>query len=129
MGIRVVAIGTAVVIAACSYPRESTDRPSTVPVYVSGAEVPCRFEFLRRVQAQGTVSFPPPSRADLEREAQRLLAREGARAGADAVVLAQTRELGTGVIGVQTDTMPSTLTYDFFGDAIRFIAGTCRRGG
>jgi hypothetical protein len=40
-----------------------------------------------------------------------------------------TRELGSGVIGVQTDTMPRTLTYDFFGEAIRFLPGTCRPGG
>ena len=118
-----------VMLLGCAYPREPADRPSTIPVYASAAEVPCQFEVMRGVQAQGTVSFPPPSRADLDREGQRLLAREGARAGADAVLLAQTRELGSGVIGVQTDTMPSTLRYDFFGEAIRFLPGTCRVGG
>ncbi len=129
MPTRAVLVSSAVLLAACAYPQEPDDRPRTVPVYLSEAEVPCRFEIVRRVQAQGTVSFPPPSRADLNREAQRLLAREGARAGAEAVVLTQGRELGIGVIGVQTDTMPGTLTYDFFGDAIRFIPGTCRTSG
>ena len=97
-------------------------------VYPSEADVPCEFEVMRRVQAQAAVRFPPPSRADQERERDRVLARAAERVGADAVVAVPGRTLGTGVIGIQVDTMPSTITMDFFGDAIRLIPGTCRSG-
>jgi len=116
-------------LAACAYPREPRERPATVVVYSSGADVPCEFEVMRRVQARTTVPFPPPSRADQERERDRVLARAGDRVGADAVLAVAGRTLGTGTIGVQVDTMPNTITMDFEGDAIRFIPGTCRSGG
>ena len=73
-------------LAACAYPREPRERPTSVMVYASAADVPCEFEVMRRVEAQGVVPFPPPSRADQERERDRVLARAGARVGADAVV-------------------------------------------
>jgi hypothetical protein len=115
-------------LAACAYPREPRERPATVVVYASGADVPCEFEVMRRVQAQASVPFPPPSRADQERERDRVLARAGQRVGADAVVAIPGRQLGVGTIGVQVDTMPRTIPMDFEGDAIRFIPGTCRSG-
>ena len=117
------------VLAACAYPREPRARPATVVVYASAGDVPCEFEVMRRVEAQATVRFPPPSRADQERERDRVLARAGERAGADAVVAVPGRQLGSGTIGVQVDTMPSTIRMDFVGEAIRFIPGTCRSGG
>jgi hypothetical protein len=115
-------------LAACAYPREPRERPATVVVYGSGADVPCEFEVMRRVQARTSVPFPPPSRADQERERDRVLARAGERVGADAVVAIPGRQLGAGTIGVQVDTMPRSIPMDFEGDAIRFIPGTCRSG-
>jgi hypothetical protein len=115
-------------LAACAYPREPRERPATVLVYGSGADVPCEFEVMRRVQARTSVPFPPPSRADQERERDRVLARAGERVGADAVVAIPGRQLGAGTIGVQVDTMPRSIPMDFEGDAIRFIPGTCRSG-
>jgi hypothetical protein len=118
----------AFLVVACAYPLEPRKRSATVLVYPSAADVPCEFEVMRRVQARATVRFPPPSRADQERERDRVLARAGERVGADAVVAVAGRTLGTGTIGVQVDTMPSTITMDFEGDAIRLIPGTCRSG-
>jgi hypothetical protein len=115
----------ALLLAACAYPREPVDRPTTIPVYLSESDVPCPFEVMQRIEAQGSVPFPS-SRADQDRERERVLVRAGARVGADAVLLVPTRMLGSGVIGIQTDTMPSTLRLDFVGDAIRFLPGTCR---
>jgi hypothetical protein len=123
------AVAFAVVLAAGAYPREPRERPTSVTVYASAADVPCEFEVMRRVEAQGAVPFPPPSRADQERERDRVLARAGARVGADAVVAVPGRQLGASTIGIQVDTMPSTIRMDFLGDAIRFIPGTCRSGG
>ena len=105
------------------------ERPATVVVYASESDVPCEFEVMRRIEARATVPFPPPSRADQERERDRVLARVGERVGADAVIAVAGRSLGAGTIGIQVDTMPKTLTMDFAGDAIRFLPGTCRRGG
>jgi hypothetical protein len=116
-------------LAACAYPREPRERPATVVVYPSEADVPCEFEVMRRIQARASVPFPPPSRADQERERDRVLARLGERVGADAVVAVPGRQLGSGTIGIQVDTMPSTITMDFEGDAIRFVPGTCRSSG
>ena len=125
----VVRLAWPLLLVGCAYPREPRERPATVVVYASVADVPCEFEVMRRIQARTTVPFPPPSRMDQERERDRVLARAGDRVGADAVVAVAGRTLGTGTIGVQADTMPSTITMDFEGDAIRFIPGTCRSGG
>lgn len=125
---RVVRFAWPLLLAACAYPREPRDPPTTVAVYASEADVPCEFEVMRRVEAQAVVRFPPPSRADQERERDRVLARAGARVGADAVVAVPGRQLGSSTIGIQVDTMPSTIRMDFLGDAIRFILGTCRSG-
>jgi len=113
-------------LAACAYPREPRERPTTVVVYPSGADVPCEFEVMRRIQARATVPFPPPSRVDQERERDRVLARAGERVGADAVVAVPGRQLGSGTIGIQVDTMPTTMTMEFEGEAIRLLPGTCR---
>jgi hypothetical protein len=115
-----------VLLAACAYPREPRERPATVVVYASGADVPCEFEVTRRIQARADVPFPPPSRADQERERDRVLARAGERVGADAVIAIPGRQLGAGTIGIQVDTMPRTIPMSFEGDAVRFIPGTCR---
>ena len=122
------AVAVAALLGGCAYPREPRDRPATVVVYASAGDVPCEFEVMRRVEAQATVRFPPPSRADQERERNRVLARAGERVGADAVVAVPGRQLGSGTIGVQVDTMPSTTVMNFMGDAIRFIPGTCGSG-
>jgi hypothetical protein len=129
VGISVPRVAWILLLGACAYPREPRERPATVVVYTSGADVPCEFEVMRRIQAQTTVPFPPPSRADQERERDRVLARAGERVRADAVIAVPGRQLGAGTIGVQVDTMPSTIPMDFEGDAIRFIPGTCRSGG
>lgn len=113
---------------ACAYPQAPRERAPAVVVYGSEADVPCAFEVMRRIEARATVPFPPPSRADQERERDRVLARAGERVGADAVVAVLGRSLGAGTIGVQVDTMPRTITMDFAGDAIRLIPGTCRGG-
>jgi len=63
---------------------------------------------------------------DQERERDRVLARAGERVGADAVVAVPGRQLGSGTIGIQVDTMPTTMTMEFEGEAIRLLPGTCR---
>jgi hypothetical protein len=94
-------------------------------VYALASEVPCRYEVIRRVEAEWTMRLPP-SPGEQEREQRRLLGREGARVRADAVLLPQSRTaIGSTLVAVragQTTTMPVT----FVGDAIRFLPGTCR---
>jgi hypothetical protein len=87
--------------------------------------VPCRFEVIERVEAQGTVTVPPTP-GEQDRERRRLLGREGARVGADAVLLPQGRAaVGTAVVAVRAN-QSRTITVDFVGDAIRLLPGTCR---
>ena len=122
---RVSALTATMLVAGCASSGGSGDGPSTVPVFANESEVPCRFEVNERVVAEGTVTIPP-DRGEHEREQRRLLGREGARMGADAVLLPQGRvAVATAVVAVpanQTTTIPIT----FGGDAIRYLPGTCR---
>jgi hypothetical protein len=115
-------------LVACASSGTSSDGPSTVPVYANESEVPCRFEVIQRVEAEWSMSLPPAA-GEQDRERRRLLGREGARAGADAVLLPQNRTaIGSTVAAVrpgQTTTIPVT----FVGDAIRFLPDTCRDPG
>ena len=116
---------TIVVLTGCASSGGPGDGPSAVPVYASESEVPCRFEVIERVEAQGMVTVPPTP-GEQERERSRLLGREGARVGADAVLLPQRRTgVGTAVVAVPVN-RTATITIDFVGDAIRFLPGACR---
>jgi hypothetical protein len=125
MSLRVASVAWAMMLAACASSGTSSEGPSTVPVYAVESEVPCRYEVLERVEAEWTMRLPP-SPGEQDRERRRLLGREGARVGADAVLLPQGRNaVGSTVAAVRpggTTLIPVT----FVGDAIRFLPGTCR---
>ena len=48
-------------LAGCASSGGSSGEPTTVPVYATEAEVPCRFEVMERVEAEGAVTIPPSS--------------------------------------------------------------------
>ncbi len=125
MSLRVACFSWTVILGACASSGTSSDGPSTVPVYEVASEVPCRYEVVERVEAAWTMRIPPAP-GEQDRERARLLGREGARVGADAVLLPQNpTPVGSTRVAVgpgQTTTIPVT----FVGDAIRFLPGTCR---
>ena len=128
MRLRIASAVMMMTLLACASSGTSAGGPSTVPVYAAEAEVPCRFEVIQRVEAEATLSLTPSVRDDQDRERRRLLGREGARVGADAVLLPQTRNpVGNAVVAVNPN-QATTITVDFVGDAIRFLPGTCRDG-
>jgi hypothetical protein len=113
----------AILFAGCA--SSGSSESSAVPVYATESEVPCGFEVMERIEVQGSISLPPTP-GESEREQRRLLGREGARAGADAVLLPQSRTaVGSAVVAVPAN-QSTTIMVDFVGDAIRFLPGTCR---
>jgi hypothetical protein len=113
----------AIFFAGCA--SSGSSESSVVPVYATEGEVPCRFEIIERIEVQGSISVPP-SPGETERERRRLLGREAASVGADAVLLPQSRApVGTAVAAVPAGGR-TTIPVDFVGDAIRFLPGTCR---
>jgi hypothetical protein len=117
------ALTAAIVFAGCA--SSGSSGSSAVPVYATESEVPCRFQIIERIEVQGSIAVPP-SPGESERERRRLLGREAASLGADAVLLPQSRTaVGTAVVAVPAN-QTTTITVDFVGDAIRFLPGTCR---
>ncbi len=98
--------------------------PSSVPVYTGSSAVPCRYEVIRRVEGETTVPFVS-DRAVFERERARVLGREGARLGANAVVVAEARAIGGTQVAMPANQVPSTRTIRFEGDAVRYVDPTC----
>ena len=127
MGIRVSWIALAAFAAGCASAGTGTaEGPTSVPVYLTAAEVPCRFEVIERVEGQGMAA----SLEEYERERSRVLGRAGARVGADAVLIPEGRpEPGRGSVGVQVRGTSAggriSSTMEFSGDAIRFVDATC----
>jgi hypothetical protein len=125
---RVASVGLALVAMGCASagaaPGAEEGR-EPVPVYARESDVPCRFENVQTVRGSASVT----SYEEFAREREKVLAREGARVGADAVLLpaseerrgvAVTARVGPG--GVQR--LPTQISFE--GQAIRFVEGTCR---
>ena len=123
---RSMATALALVSAACASGGGGTEAPP-VPVYTA-ADVPCEYEVMR------TVRRSPPSRPRTAQEFERLqtslLGQAGANVGADAVVVAAVdlRQTGTAVSRQVVPGTPRTSgdRFEFEGEAVRFIPGTCR---
>ncbi len=127
MGIRIPLAATAMFSLACASSGNGGDL-SQVMVYLSSDDVPCEFEVIGQVSGFAAVS----SLRQYERERDRILGREGARAGADAVLIPDTqREPGRdgGLRVTQVGGVPQQTEARFSGQAIRFTSDDCGASG
>jgi hypothetical protein len=96
-----------------------------VPVYLRTSDVPCAYEAMGRVG--GFVMVTSVRQYVAERD--RVLGREGARAGADAVLIPATqREPDRDNVGLQFRSVggvTQTSELRVSGDAIRFVSDGC----
>jgi hypothetical protein len=109
-------------LAGCaSAGRHADDR---VPVYRADLDTPCEYEFVASLRVEASVL--PHKARDYERVRARELGRAGARAGADAVILPDTRQsLPFVVENASTTLVPKPFWFE--GDAVSWISGTCMR--
>jgi hypothetical protein len=120
--------------AACASSGAPPTPEATVPVFDSVEDVPCQYEVMRTVRGEGSVPTPGSPSA-FERERERVMARVGARAGADAVLVAPMSEM-TGVqrravVSAPAGSpppLPTATNLQFEGEALRYLPGTCRDG-
>lgn len=89
--------------------------------------MPCDFEVIETVRGFATVS----SLRDYEQARDRVLGRQGAQAGADAVLIPEDqREPGRGGVGLSVQRVGGRnqpAEARFSGQAIRFTSDACRR--
>lgn len=120
---KLVFLGMAIAVSGCASAGGRSDLPP-VRVYTE-EEAPCEYEVMRRVRAQ-TASTITSSQA-YERARDRALGQEGAKVGADAVIVPSIGE-GTAGRAVRREVgrriVPPPMT-TFRGEAVRFIPGTC----
>ena len=117
-------VGAAAVFAGCASGGGAPVGSSTVPIYEGAAAVPCQYEVIRRVEGETTVPFLS-GRDVFERERARILGREGARFGANAVVVPDPATLTGTQRAVPANQVPSTRTIRFEGDAVRYLDPAC----
>ncbi len=102
----------------------SGDGDGTVSVYATAGDVPCQYEVMRTVRAEGRIS----SDREFQREMERVLGRAGAGVGASAVIAGGARQVRGTARGsggtVRTQWGPLT----FEGQAVRYLDPTCGQG-
>jgi hypothetical protein len=129
MLLRTCFVAAAALLAGCaSGGGAANGGPSTVPVYTGASAVPCQYEMMRRVEGETTVPFVS-SREVFERERARVLGREGARLGANAVVVADATAIGGTQVAIPANQIPSTRVIRFEGEAVRYLDPTCGSAG
>jgi hypothetical protein len=116
---RVILLG--LFLVGCASAGPAADEEPTVPVYGPNEKTPCEYEAIGPVRAEAWVGLQN-ARGYEEARAQEL-GRVGARIGADAVILPDTRvQLPFSVPGAPTRTL-----LRFEGQAVTWIEGTCKR--
>jgi hypothetical protein len=111
-------------LVGCASAGPVADEEPTVPVYGPNEKTPCEYEAIGPVGAEAWVGLPG-ARGHEEARAQEL-GRAGARIGADAVILPDTRvRLPFSVPGAGE--APTRTLLRFEGQAVTWIEGTCKR--
>jgi hypothetical protein len=125
---------TSACASSANGPAEATVVATPVPVFDSVEDIPCQYEVIRRVRGESDARTGGSPTA-FERERVRVLGREGARMGADAVLVEPVSEM----VGVQrrvvvsapagsAPRIPSAPNLRFEGDALRYLDETCPTG-
>lgn len=111
-------------LAACATSRPAAEENQQVPVYRADEKTPCEYEIIETVRVETSVD--PFKARDYEAVRDLELGRAGAKVGADAVILPDTRLWLP--FSVQAASNPIAATpFSFEGDAVSWIAGTCER--
>jgi hypothetical protein len=99
-----------------------------VPVFATVGDVPCEYEVLEPVRGSGPA---PRSTNAYELDRARILGREGARIGADAVIAEERSAIGTtvrrplGTSGTAAARPSPVRSVDYSGQAIRYTSDGC----
>jgi hypothetical protein len=111
-------------LVACASGGPGVEEDRSVPVYRADDETPCEYEFIETLRVEASVL---PHRArDYEEVRARELGRAGAKIGADAVILADTRQwVPFRVEDAQNALAPTPFWFE--GDAVSWVPGTCKR--
>jgi hypothetical protein len=109
-------------LIGCASPGLRVDEQPRAPVYRFGQETPCDYESIGPITAETTLY----SGDDYEKTRVKALGEAAARMGADAVILPDPAPSVRLPFVVQGQLSPPRQVR-FEGEAVRWVAGTCRR--